>query len=153
RARVGFFGHNAPASSTMPKSDGTAIFPDWDKDPGTLIWNTAANVKAYTAANAFLERSLPELLPRSWAFFQGGGLHQAYWVEDVVEQSLADFALSGRSTGLRLRTPDGAELGGVGSRPKFMVRTTTAHVQSERLTLAELPIVDDLEEGQTAVEL
>lgn len=151
RARLGFFGHNAPAHDSMPVVNAKPVFPNnWDDKGGTLIWQTSAE-SDYPDASVFLERLVPEIVPKSWAVFKSGAASYVYWIDGVVERSLADFALAGRSTGLALKTADGGDV--TVGRPSLKVRETTAYVQSEQLALVELPIVDDLVAGQTTLEL
>jgi predicted phage baseplate assembly protein len=78
-----------------------------------------------------------------------------YRVETASEASLAGFALSAKATGLKLSKVDGSTLQNTtGDKPDdYKVRLTTAHVQSERLDLAQLPIENPLDEGSTSLQL
>ena len=64
----------------------------------------------------------------------------AFRVTTANEASLAQFGLSGKATGLVLDS-------GTVKEEKYRLRQTTAHVQSERLALAQLPIEADMEKG------
>jgi hypothetical protein len=101
-------------------------------------------------ADAFLERSIPGIVPDSWAVFSVAGMPQIYHVSAVHELSLIAFAMSGKATGLKLRTPAGEA---ITKSPDFLVRTTTAYVKSEPLDLAALPITDIIPAGTTALTL
>jgi hypothetical protein len=147
RQRVGFFGHNAPAWNKHHE-----LSPDWDAAKGVSIWTGADRSKAYTAthgADAFLERVVPEVLAGSWIFLQSAtGLEHLFKLKEVVDSSLADFALSARATGLRLVDAQDGELpASVTARPDFRLRQTVAFVQSERLHEMPLPITEPLEEA------
>ena len=68
----------------------------------------------------------------------------------TAEASVAGYALSGKTTGLQLGKADtGAALADntTDKSESFNVRTTTAHVRSERLVLAQLPITEPIGAG------
>jgi hypothetical protein len=158
RERLGFFGHNAPAYASLPKPPHTN---NWDggNNPttavtkGTIpsIWKNSA-AEDHAVADVFLERSVPEVTTDSWVLFQvSTDEPMPYRVSSIVESSLADYALSGRATGLLLKNVDGQT--GATKDTKFKVRSTTAHVQSERLELADLPIEQAVAKGDASIEL
>ncbi len=199
RARVAFFGHNAPRYESLPKTaeqetavkliasemtnlasaksgltiqraaaaieqagsakiqaQASATDPkDWDAGGGRTIW-TDSGGKNYTLIDgydAYLERGLPELLDSSWAIFESPNAaapRTPYWVAAVTESSLADYAISARSTGMKL---ENASRTGTLDEKAFKVRKSTAHVQSERLALADLPIVEPVPQGAFSLML
>jgi predicted phage baseplate assembly protein len=129
RTRLGFFGHNAPG--LVPKTDNTGMAVQ-DLSP-TPIWRTGGT-------DCFLERTVQGITNDSWLVLELARQFTPFRITTTNEASLAEFGLSGRSTGLVLdatATKDN----------KFRVRTTTAHVQSDRLALAQLPIDADIGEG------
>ncbi|HLH73244.1 MAG TPA: putative baseplate assembly protein, partial [Chloroflexota bacterium] len=151
RARLGFFGNNAPLHASLNRTDGTNPYPDWDANGGTKIW-TDSGGKSYTDAHVHLERALPSVLPNTWAVFQSPTTQATvYRVGVVDEMSLADYGMSGRTTGLTLTQPDGTSA--PDTTKDFRTRSTTAFVQSERLDLADLPIVDPIAAGSTSIPL
>ena len=109
RATASFFGHNAPKWKSLPdptKSQREDPYPsNWDAangGSGTSIW-TDSQGNVYSDANVFLERSFPQVLPQSWLLLESPEFPStAYTVADVKEKSLADYGLSGKSTGLQL---------------------------------------------------
>jgi baseplate J-like protein/repeat uncharacterized protein DUF346 len=109
RASGGFFGHNAPLWKSLPdpsKSQRADPYPlSWDganNGTGTSIW-TDSQGNLYQDANVYLERSFPQIQANSWALFETKALPPAaYQVHEVVEKSLSDYSLSGKSTGLQL---------------------------------------------------
>ncbi len=163
RARAGFFGHNAPLHYTLPSTTyqrGNQTSPppadpypnDWD-DPGkeTTIW-TDSQKNANTDADVFLERVVPEVVASSWAVFESRDVPPvAYRVDVATELSRADYGMSGRTTGLVLKQKDGTT--DPDTTVKFKNRKTTAYVQSEQLTLADLPVVDPIAAGSTSLQL
>jgi hypothetical protein len=106
-----FFGHNAPLYKSLPdpsRSQRGDPYPNsWDtanNGLGTSIW-TDSQGHPYTDASVFLERSFPQVLADSWTLFETPAVvATAYRVTGVVERALADYGLSGKSTGLKLDT-------------------------------------------------
>lgn len=156
RERLGFFGHNAPAYSTLAK---TPHNNNWDggANPGTgngtvpSIWQNS-QAQSWGSTDVYLERSVSEIVSNSWVLFQRSTDEPTpYRVSTVVEGSLAEYALSGKATGLSLKGVDGTSDPNKDAAFKF--RSTTAHVQSERLELAELPIEQPIAAGEAAIHL
>ncbi len=155
RERVGFFGNNAPLYTTLRKPQGGYLYPkNWDT-AGWEIWKDANTGIYYAPADVYLERSLPGVLKDSWAVFECPiQQYTVYRINAVSETSLAAFGMSGKATGLNLAKTNGDDLTD-SDKPSlsFKVRTTSAHVQSERLNLAELPIADIIKENETHLML
>jgi len=168
RKSLGFFGNNAPAFASLP-SGGTIPVDygrDWDKN-GWQIWmdqqsgdDTSDPTLYYYSdaysADVYLERVVQGLVkdfgeyPRSWAVFQIPGDYEVYLIDSLVEQSLGAFAMSGKATGLKLKSVDGSSV----SKPlSFRVRNTMAYLQSEPLDLAEVPLGETLDNDPTKVLL
>lgn len=162
RERVGFFGHNAPRWETLPKPDDTrggsgADDPyqhPWDGTEERTIWQNSQGT-VYTEADVYLERTVSGVMTESWAVFEAptsaGVVRKAYWVDDVLETSRADYALSAKVTALKLT--DGKNLTTTTKPGDFKVRKTTAHVASEQLDLAALPVTAALEAGAEEILL
>ena len=164
RERAGFFGNNAPRWYSLPKDEDEHRDPyrnGWDpNDPNDTtnpdtrprtVWEDSQG-DSYGGDKVFLERALPALRADSWALFESATGIDAYWVSEVTETSLADYALSGRSSRLMLSQTDGDSPTAAGT-PQYMTRETTAHVQSEALDLAELPIDDPISAGAQEIML
>ncbi len=152
RQRVGFFGHNAPNYNNLPAKDNLQGDPypnNWDPEDGSgwEIWNDPLTdpPTCYSDADVYLELSPAGILRGSWVVFEKPEEScNVYRISGINEASLNGFAISGKATGLLLEKPDGTSL----DKPDdFKVRKTTAHVQSERLELADMPI-DDLVEDK-----
>ena len=122
RARLGFFGHNAPAliagtgNTGMQSQDLSAV----------SIWRSGE-------ADCYLERTVSGISDNSWLVLDLKKQLAAFRVTTAHEASLAQYGLSGKATGLTLNA-------GTTKDDKYKVRDTTAHVQSERVVLAQLPI-------------
>ena len=157
RQRVGFFGHNAPNYNSLPKKDNLQGDPypnNWDPEDGSgwEIWKdplkplTDPPTNCYSDADVYLERSLAGILRGSWIVFEKPEeLFNVYRISGINEASLNGFGISGKATGLLLEKPDGTSLHN--DKPvDLTVRKTTAHIQSERLELADMPIDDLVEE-------
>lgn len=170
RQRIGFFGHNAPKYDALPAAqkkkdyvfeyDSTGKFTDvnivnpaypqsWE---GQTIWKDSQGNSYQGNADVYLERSLTQVLDNSWALFEAadGTATTAYRVAEVTEASLADYGLSGKTTGLKLSNLDGSA---VDKTAAFSVRSTSAFVQSEQTELADLPIDDFIPAGTTELML
>ena len=175
-AKLAFFGNNAPKWKVLPSATanthGDAYPEGWDTgddspdgtndtlDEPRTIWEDSQgnSIKPET----YLERSVPNVKRTSWVVFDAADVAaQAYTVLDAREVSRADFGLSGRAMRLRLADANGQPLvlvdatgkPSVKSTEEFRFRTSTAHVASRRLDLANLPIDAPIAAGDTQIEL
>ena len=146
RQRAAVFGHNAPRWNSLPagqrfgerarNSSGTEIsvpaaYPDnWD-NPGHTLENEQLG------RQVDLDRTYPNIIGGSWLVLESPTDRRIYRVEDSTEVSRSDFALSSKVTRLRLDSDDGFAT--------FKLRETAVLAQSERLELADLPILDLIE--------
>jgi len=160
RQQAGIFGHNGPHYRSLLKPSGSPLLPnDWDTN-GFEIWrdSMSANSSYYTDADIFLERNFSGLTKDSWIVLEltdsAGVSPTLFMVLDVKEVSVAGFGISGKSTGLRLATPDGTKLNSdpTDKPAKFLVRKTNVLLQSEQLELAELPIPGPLDPDSVAAD-
>ncbi len=163
-AKLGFFGNNAPKWKILPpdtdNTHGDAYPLGWDsgdtENPasGTLprtIWEDSQGTSI--APRTYLERSVPNVNRTSWVVFDATDVAaQAYTVLDARETSRADFGLSGRAMRLRLADANGQPLPATPAEA-FRFRSSTAHVASRRLDLANLPIDAPIAAGDTQIEL
>ena len=153
--KAAFFGNNAPIFNSLPKVDYSRGDPypggDWDaanSNQGRTIW-TDSQGGAYADASVFLERSFPQITTPGWVWLECPNITStAYEVNGVVDKSLADYGLSGRSTGLSLNSDADPQ-----HTLQFQFRKTTAWVQSQQLALAEMPVVDEILSGTTQLML
>ena len=159
RETVGFFGHTAPRWSSLPSTNVKGNFYEtpWDDNdvdavasPPRTIWQTSQGGSLTAAGvDALLERPVKGMTARTWVVFEAAGEARAYTVHDAREMARADFAVSGRATGLQLRTADGAALQAGDKPTTFGFRQTTARVGSRRVAFAELPIETPIERGKS----
>lgn len=170
--KLGIFGHNAPLYKSLPNETSNSIrglYYDWDGDSnnGFEIWKDS--VKPSTATNGsasyysgrsdiYLERAVPAMVSNTWVVLERpsntGNNYKAYRIDQTSEESLAGFSLSSKVTGLTLSHNGNQLADNSTDKPSdFKVRKTTAHVQSERLILSELPITDPLSKGTTQLQL
>lgn len=172
RQRVGMFGNGAPDWDVLPKTEtpGGAEGPpagypeDWE--PGAVprpIWRDSQG-EALDGVDAYLEREVPEAVPEGWVLLETDtGRTLGLRIGRAATRSRADFALSGKATGLVLQNPDGSDFdpfqAGAGDPQErdgldaFTFRNTTAFVASEILTPAGLPIREALAADSTEVTL
>ena len=155
RTRLGFFGHNAPAFGSLTAA-AQAPFVNWDQ--AMSVWKDSLQASVangspayYDDGDCFLERSVAGLTGDGWAVFERPTKQfTAFRVTAAPESSAVGYSLSAKTTGLVLAAAsDGTALqNNTSDKPEtFNVRKTTAHVRSERLTLAQLPIEDPLGAG------
>ncbi|HSN56652.1 MAG TPA: hypothetical protein VLT32_18425, partial [Candidatus Sulfomarinibacteraceae bacterium] len=130
RKRASIFGHNAPQLEMMPTATQTAFAGKW-ADQTSLGNFPGASSSSGATAKVWLDSTYSQITRDSWVVLQDGGAWKNLKVHHVTEQSLARFAVSGKSTRV---TVDKADLG------RFSVRGTTVHAQSETLPLARQPI-------------
>ncbi len=166
-AKLGFFGNNAPKWAVLPaKTDNVhddAYPQGWDVgDPdgganaSTLgvprtIWQDSQGNPI--PPHTYLERAVPNVNRAGWVVFDAPDqTATAYSVFDARETSRADYGLSGRAMALTLAGADGHVLP-KSDTPAFGFRSSTAHVASRKLPLAELPIDTPIAAGDLAIEL
>jgi len=171
RARVAFFGHNAPKYATLPFTDRERRLPfpkDWDQltDPTgaslgpSRIWqdsqgndlNPPQDNAPDPQFDVLLERPLPEVVAGSWLVLEteSSALVPLRVGRNSV-LSRADFAMSSQCARLNLKSAIG------NSDPvkdsAYTTRGTTAHLQSEPLEVLGPPIAAALAQGLTTLEL
>ena len=159
RTTVGFFGHNAPAFGALTAIAQTP-FVSWDG--GMSIWKNTLNSTPgyYSDADCFLERSVPGITSGGWIVLElpttptQTEKFTAFRIDDTAESSLVGYSLSAKTTGLNLASADAgtALADNATDKPEiFDVRKTSAHVLTDRLVLAQLPIDDPLGFGSAEV--
>ena len=152
RSRAALFGHNAPAFKALPSNLTVGEFV-WNSSKSTYdfvpgIFNGRSNTWAddnladylqngppsTTDAIAYLNNSYPGITASSYVVLQQGGTWTLHQVQHASDTSYADFTLSAKVTQLTLDNSDGFT--------DFTIRGTTVYGQSERLSMARLPIPD-----------
>lgn len=148
RAKVAFFGHNAPYWPSTP--------PDWrvvgppagpypDSWEGQVITMTSQGDPYDSGQVVYLDRLVPEILPESWLLLESPtDVPRAYEVESTAEETLADYGMSSKVTRLTLASDDDLE--------NYGVRETTGYGVSERLELAPLEIPYDIEGAELELQ-
>jgi hypothetical protein len=158
RSILGLFGNTAPLYSSLKDGDGVITYPgqDWDAGSGWQIWKYQQTGNYYQQADIYLERVVQELTPESWVCLEAIGADtRIYKISSIIERSVTAFALNSKLSGLILKTPAGASLNDTATdKPEgFTIRVTNAYLQSEKLTLAELPLGDALDPDPAQLEL
>lgn len=158
RTTLGVFGNNAPLYGSLKNSSNVTTYPgeDWDGVGGWPIWKSQQTGDYYVSADIYLERVVESLVPDSWVCVDSiGDTARIYKISSLVQYGLAAFAISGKATGLTLKTPAGALLNDdTNDKPNsFAVRETNVHLQSEELDLVEMPFEDDISSNSTSLEL
>lgn len=161
-AKLGFFGNNAPKWQVLPRATenthGDAYPAGWDDgDTGVptgstrTIWQDSQG--RAIRPHAYLERPVTNLNRGSWVVFDAPEVSaEAHSVFDARESSRADYGLSGRAMLITLAS-DGGEILSPTPATSFPFRTSTAHVASHRLDLADLPIDTKISAGDRQINL
>ena len=165
REKASIFGHNAPLYNSLSDSPQSA-FANWDEGEGWDIWHDSTvkdeKGKYYTetgGADIFLDRPISGLKVDDYIVLrQKGGFLKiltdaVYQINEIVERSMAGFALSGSLTGLMLRKLDGNSLFNEDKDSDWKVRKVTAYCRSDPLTLARTPLLTPIPAGATQVIL
>jgi len=133
RQHIGCFGHNAASYISLNNT----TLPDWDTN-NPSIWQDAS-ASYYNDADLYLSQYLPKILPGSWVALTNPDNNMAlYQIDSINSNTLADFSLSSRVTGLSLKHYSSRNFltNDVIDKPNiFQFRNTTIYVQSEPLLL------------------
>lgn len=151
RQQVGCFGHNAPAYLSLQK--GTNLPNNWDTNKPSVWQNSAENntgtTNYYTDADLYLSQHFAKIFPDSWVVLVDGATTKVdgsttkvddptlgiYKIDNITTKALADFGLSARVTGLKLKNYSGTKE--INKPDAFKFRSTSIYVQSEKLDLFE----------------
>ncbi|MEP6068050.1 MAG: putative baseplate assembly protein [Paracoccaceae bacterium] len=161
RANAGCFGNSAIPISKLPPAM-TVDAPIYSLDDDTVIISgiNYAPYRGVSAANwadgdltvlqdganaVHLDRVVKEITSSGYAAIVEGNTWGVYSVDAVDEVSLAEFAITGKSTRLELNTDTG--FGG------FSTRNATVFAESEWIDLPRKPRNDAIRSGDTVVDL
>jgi hypothetical protein len=165
RDSAGFFGNTAPRWDTLNFGVGVPNpYPrDWDGGTGgqpNTIWVDAGGTNYITkgslSAHVFLDREVKELQPNSWAVLENDkGDALGMRVVTVASASRADYAISGKSTGVGFLTASGEvpDLEPTSIYNAYLFRSSQIHAVSDHLPLSGLPLSSDLPQASSSVEL
>jgi hypothetical protein len=122
-----FFGHNAPQWKNLTNPSwalrGDAYPNNWDAANGGLsqLIFTDSQGAFYQDASVYLERNYSGILPESWILVEPrGGQPLPLQVTAAADKSLADYSLTGKSTGLSVKTISGQTIQAPG-RPAIAI--------------------------------
>jgi predicted phage baseplate assembly protein len=136
RKRAGVFGHNAPQFEYVKDSlpDST---PSWE--------NRSLSSDAGGGNFVYLDSTASEVVEGGWVVMQSPTKGPyVYKVRGVEEVSRAKFTISARVTRLRLNKNTGFS--------NLKMRDTTVLAQSEKLTLVDIPISNDVAEDRIQLD-
>jgi hypothetical protein len=136
------FGAVAPPYATLPEQLTAVYTKDWD-DSATRpsVWQDS-NLDLYAdGVDLFLDRVIEGVVPGGWVMLSrpDTATPALFKIARVVERSLADFATSGKVTGLALDLPAGYKTSAAGAAWKL--RTTTVRVLSQALPVGAAPML------------
>jgi hypothetical protein len=155
RVTAAGFGYNAPFYKSLAKElrEAGAAFPiPWDSESPHPL-NKASDGKTYktifTSDNEILllDSVYPGIVAGSWVALEAPNKTAFLKVVASDEIFRTDFAISAKVTRLTVKALSGPDLS------EFPLRTTTIFALSELLALSEEPILDDLDKGETRIEL
>lgn len=161
RANAGCFGNTAIPVSKLPPTM-TGDVPIYDLDEGTVVitgtepapykgvveadWADGDLTVLQNGANAVhLDRVVKEVTSGGYAAIVEGSTWGVYNIETVDEVTLAEFAITGKSTCMELNT----DIGFSG----FTTRGATVFAASEWIDLPRKPRKDALRAGDTSMDL
>ncbi len=155
RDSTGFFGSTAPLWSTLDygnDSKGPYASHDWD-DLHNTIWMDATGDTYTGKAQVYLDREIKEIQPNSWAIIENEkGQSLGLQVTHAAFESRADYAITGKSTGLEFRLPNG-DVVEPNMYNGFGFRSSQIHATSQFLALSGVPLSPDLPQGVASIEL
>jgi predicted phage baseplate assembly protein len=142
RQRAAVFGHNAPQWATLPQVvlDKQGLIPgkhiaseDLEKAQYGNNWDNYS-IRQSTGADRVvdLDNVYGQVTPGGWIALESAAGVNVYHVDAASELSRSDFAMSAKVSRVSVDTTNGLA--------SHKMRGTAAHVQSERLTLARMPV-------------
>ncbi len=145
--RVGFFGGNAPSYKAVASAyEDNPFKKNWDTHEYTIWQQYSAegdpqDYPPKKSGQVYLERVVDDVELEDLVVVTDGNARHVYRVGDVSERSVTGFSLSARVTGLQLESTPGS---GSDASDDFGVRSTTAFVGNRSLSLARVPLSDEL---------
>jgi hypothetical protein len=161
RDDTGFFGGTAPRQELLnvPSPPGNHPYKlSWDGSGGRTIW-TDSQGALLTGVHTFLDREMKELVPNGWAAIETPDSQvEIFRVGTAASQSLADYGMTGKATGIIFVHPDGGAVvppaeAVMSPLNAFRFRTARFYGASASLTLAGTPIREDVATGDLTLDL
>jgi predicted phage baseplate assembly protein len=140
RQHAAVFGANAPAYNSN-------LDPPWKNNwddpatPVTILTDSSGTPRGSGGDEiVYLDNSYQGIVPGSWVTFidPAAGVRSVV-VDSVDALSVADYAISGKTTALHLADPPAWDQAPTEPLSDFTPRATAVYAQSERLTLAPQP--------------
>ncbi|MBA2363389.1 MAG: putative baseplate assembly protein [Chloroflexia bacterium] len=141
RTRASLFGHSAPSWTDLPVSMRVGEIDPADREsviPGSYAGRNDAWADAPFAPGTGvlnLDAVYPEIVAGSWIVLASPAYTELYRVANATEESRADFAIAAKTTRLAI---SGENI------EQFTPRSASVYARSERLEVAEYPIMDDV---------
>jgi hypothetical protein len=140
RARSGVFGNQAPPYTQLKL---TTVPPcNWDEPPQNVAMNSCAQLYSQLGfgADLFLERVVSGIAIGSLTALVDHATMVPFRIKSTTEASIADFAMSGKATGLKLEKLGSEPDLDTSDNSPFTMRSTSVWYQSEQLLLDRAPI-------------
>ncbi|HEX7033245.1 MAG TPA: YjzC family protein, partial [Nitrososphaera sp.] len=119
RIKCGVFGHNAPMWNSLPPEmrykynfEGTPTREVSPPYPEKSNWDTGRPINKNTSNDyydgkhgnlIYLDNTYPAILPESWITLKDYNKSSVFFVKETREDSLTEFSLTGKATGLVLK--------------------------------------------------
>jgi predicted phage baseplate assembly protein len=157
RTRASLFGYNAPKWDSLPasqrkrewiiKRNPNGSFNGWDfvdpAYPNTWEDKTLA-ADTGTTKQIYLDNTYPSILQKSWLVLKSPSSEEFYQVQESFETSRSEYAISAKVTRLTVDNSTNFD--------KFKLRETTVLTQSEQLKLADIPILDLVQDNSITLD-
>jgi hypothetical protein len=157
RKTASAFGANAPDFETLPadlRRHLTELHRNWNGKARSVWQNDRGDLRV--RADLFLDRVVDGLTPGGWVVLTAPGVAAtAFQIRGIVESSLAEYAISGKATGLRLRHRDGAPITDHYKRhagAAFKTRSTNLWLASEALPVGAAPLSERVGHAHDGVD-
>ncbi|WP_129793258.1 baseplate J/gp47 family protein [Sphingosinicella sp. CPCC 101087] len=160
RRRAAIFGHAAPRLKTLPQSlIGDTITYEIEENGDVVIdeiipgpfkgkteaqWADTGDLTLLSdgGSNVYLDAVYDGADTDSYVVLRDGSTWSLYQIDAATELTKSEFTVSGKCTRLTLHASTGFS--------SFKIRTASAYVESELLTLAEEPIADAVIDGNAS---
>jgi predicted phage baseplate assembly protein len=160
RQRAAVFGYNAPLWDSLPSNlrfDTRIFVPSGNTSTATIVeaaypppsWEgqtlQADSEPSGGECSIYLDNSYPAIVKESWiALSRPNADPEVLKVTDNLETTRTKFTISAKVSRLRV-TP-------CGPLSSFPIRTTTVLAQSEQMTLAEVPIEENISDNSITLD-
>lgn len=148
RQSAAIFGNNAPLYNSLPPDPFKTVYPNswesWD-----LQYYSDNSGSPPGEVYIYLDRTYSGIIPGSWIILLSPSpIPLVLNIKSIDEISSTDFALSMKVSRLTIDNSKGS----ANNLPAFKIRETSALIQSERLNLTDVPIMETVDGTQLMLD-